>query len=74
MYLAAAAAIATADILVNESNFPWNMTIQNQVHQIMDWQKKKLRYSEETLWFPKYYIGWIGIGNCGQKTLQGTSF
>ena len=31
-------------------------------------QKKKLRYSEETLRFPKYYIGWIGIGNCGQKT------
>ena len=31
-------------------------------------QKKKTRYSEETLWFPNYYIGWIGIGNCGQKT------
>ena len=31
-------------------------------------QKKKLRYSEETQWFPEYYIGWIGIGNCGQKT------
>ena len=31
-------------------------------------QKKKLRYSEETPWFPEYYIGWIGIGNCGQKT------
>ena len=23
-----------------------------------DWIKK----------FPKYYIGWIGIGNCSQKT------
>ena len=34
----------------------------------MTGQKKKLRYSEETLWFPEYYIGWIGIGNCGQKT------
>ena len=31
-------------------------------------QKKKLRYSEETPWFPEYYIGWIGIGNCDQKT------
>ena len=31
-------------------------------------RKEKLRYSEETLWFPNYYIGWIGIGNCGQKT------
>ena len=31
-------------------------------------QKKKLRYSEETPRFPEYYIGWIGIGNCGQKT------
>ena len=31
-------------------------------------QKKKLRYSEETPWFPEYYIGWIGIGNCVQKT------
>ena len=31
-------------------------------------QKKKLRYSEETPWFPKYYIGWIGIGNCDQET------
>ena len=31
-------------------------------------QKKKLRQSEETQCFPKYYIGWMGIGNCGQKT------
>ena len=31
-------------------------------------QKKKLRYSEETPWFPEYYIGWIGIGNCDQET------
>ena len=31
-------------------------------------QKKKQRYSEETLWFPEYYIGWIEICNCGQKT------
>ena len=31
-------------------------------------QKKKLRYSEETSRFPEYYIGWIGISNCGQKT------
>ena len=30
--------------------------------------KKKLKYSEETKWFPKYYIGWIGIGNCDQET------
>ena len=31
-------------------------------------KKKNLRYSEETPWFPEYYIDWIGIGNCGQKT------
>ena len=31
-------------------------------------QKKKLRYTEESPWFPEYYIGWIWIGNCGQKT------
>ena len=31
-------------------------------------RKKKLRYSEETLWFPEYYIGWIGSGNCDQET------
>ena len=31
-------------------------------------QKKKPRYSEETPGFTEYYIGWIGIGNCGQKT------
>ena len=23
---------------------------------------------EETPWFPEYYIGWIGIGNCDQET------
>ena len=40
----------------------------NQVHKMMARQKKKLRYSEETLWFPKYYIGWIRLDNCGQKT------
>ena len=34
----------------------------------MPGQKKNLRYSEETLGFPEYYIGWIGIGNYGQKT------
>ena len=31
-------------------------------------QKNNLRYSEETPWFPGYCIGWIGVGNCGQKT------
>ena len=31
-------------------------------------QKKKLRYTEQTPWFPKYYIASIGIGNCVQKT------
>ena len=30
-------------------------------------QKKNPKYSEETPWFPEYYIGWIGIRNCGQK-------
>ena len=32
-------------------------------------QQKKQKYSEETPWFPKYFIGWIGIGNCDQKTI-----
>ena len=40
----------------------------NLTQEIMAGQKKKLRYSEETPWFPEYYIGWIGISNCGQKT------
>ena len=40
----------------------------NWMQEIMAGQKKKLRYSEETPWLPEYYIGWIGIGNCGQKT------
>ena len=30
--------------------------------------KKEVRYSEETPWFPEYYIEWIGISNYGQKT------
>ena len=34
----------------------------------MTGQKKKQRYSEETPWFPEYYIGWIEICNCDQKT------
>ena len=25
-------------------------------------------FSDETLWFPRYYIGWIGIGNYDQET------
>ena len=40
----------------------------NWTQEIMAGQKKKLSYSEETLWFPEYYIGWIGIGNCDQET------
>ena len=44
------------------------MPVQKLSAQNNGWTKKKLRYSEETLRFPKYYIGWIGIGNCGQKT------
>ena len=42
--------------------------MQKSSAQNNGWTKKKLRYSEETLGFPEYYIGWIGIGNCGQKT------
>ena len=53
---------------MNKSNFPWNMPIQKLSAQNNGWTKKNLRYSEETPWFPEYYIGWIGIGNCGQKT------
>ena len=30
--------------------------------------KKKLRYSEETLWFLECYICWIGIGTCDEET------
>ena len=41
---------------------------KNQVQKVMGGQKKKLRYSEETPGFHEYYIGWIGIGNCDQKT------
>ena len=40
----------------------------NWTQEIMAGQKKKLRCSEETPGFPEYYIGWIGIDNCGQKT------
>ena len=40
----------------------------NWTQDIMIGQKKKLRYSEQTPWFPQYYIGWIGIGNCDQET------
>ena len=39
----------------------------NWMQEIMAERKKKLRYSEETPWFPEYYIGWIGIGNCDQE-------
>ena len=41
---------------------------KNAMQKMMAGQKKKLRYSEETLRFPEYYIGWIGIYNNGQKT------
>ena len=40
----------------------------NWTQEIVAGQKKKPRYSVETPWFPEYYIGWIGICNCGQKT------
>ena len=40
----------------------------NWTQEIMAGQKKKLRHLEETSWFPKYYIGWIGIRKCDQKT------
>ena len=58
IYSAAAAAVATADIWMNKSNFPWNMPIQKLRAQNDGWKKKKLRYSEQTPWLPKYYIGW----------------
>ena len=32
------------------------------------WTKKKLRYSEETQWFPEYFIALIEIGNFDQET------
>ena len=38
------------------------------MHEVTAGQKKKPRYLEETPWFPEYYIGWIEIGNSGQKT------
>ena len=40
----------------------------NWMQEILAGQKKTLRYSEVTPWFPKYYIGWIGIGKCDQET------
>ena len=40
----------------------------NLNQEIMAGRKKKLGYSEETPWFPEYYFGWIGIGNCNQET------
>ena len=46
-------------------NFNINL---NWTQEIMAGQKKKPRYSEETPWFPEYYIGWIGSGNCDQET------
>ena len=46
------------------------MPIQKLRAQDNSWTKKKVRYSEETLWFLEYYIGWIGIGNWGQKTFN----
>ena len=54
--------------LVAKIRIPMSSLIinSNWMQKIMDGRKKKLRYSEETPWFPKYYIGWIGIGNCDQ--------
>ena len=43
-------------------------TYTNWMQEMMARRKQKLRYSEETLWFPDYYIGWTGIGNCDQET------
>ena len=40
----------------------------NWMQEITAGQKTKVRYSEETPWFPEYYIGWTGIGNCDQET------
>ena len=40
----------------------------NWLQEVMAGWKKKLAYLEETPWFPKYYIGRIGIGNCDQET------
>jgi hypothetical protein len=42
--------------------------ISNWMHEIMAGQKKKPSYLSESPRFPEYYIGWIVIGNCGQKT------
>ena len=49
--------VAKIEYVIINSNF---------MQEIMAGQKR-LRYSEAP-WFPKYYIGWIGIGNCDQKT------
>ena len=40
----------------------------NWTQEIMAGRKKKLRYSVESLQFPEYHIGWIGIDNCDQET------
>ena len=41
----------------------------NWMQEFIAGPKKKLRYSEETPWFPDYYIASIEIGNCDQETL-----
>ena len=51
----------------SEKQFLWLQKI-NMSSEIQIEQKKKLRYSEESPWFPEYYIGEIGIGNCDQET------
>ena len=32
------------------------------------WMQEIMAGPEETPWFPEYYIGWTGIGNCDQET------
>ena len=49
-----------------KKQFLWLQKI-NVSSEIQIEQKKKLRYSKESPWFPEYYIGKIGKSNCDQE-------
>ena len=44
------------------------MPIQKLSAQNNGWTKKEVKIFRRNSVIPEYYIGWIGIGNCGQKT------
>ena len=40
------------------------------MHNLIAGQKRTWDIQKKTLWFLEYCSGWIGIGNCGQKTFD----